>query len=312
MADFLGDSAKKQEYSELFEKGYAWTKANLFNGKYFFQKVNLEDQELVRHFDCLHYWNSEKGQLKYQIGEGCAIDQMLGQWHANICGLGDVFDPEQRRIALQNMWKNNWKPSLRNFANMWRVFALNDEKGTVICDYPEGSERPVISIPYSEECMTGFEYAFAGLLISEGFVEEGVEVVRAIRDRYDGAKRNPWNEIECGSNYARPMASFALLPIFSGFTFDMPNGRIGFSPVVSGDFRCFWSVGTGWGDFVRTETAYTLLLADGHVELKSIELGDVPCVKRVYADGKPVDFTQTCGVISFENICVRKELRIEL
>ena len=79
--------------------------------------------------------------------------------------------------------------------------------------------------------MHGFEYAFAGLLISEGMVEEGISVVKAIRDRYRGFNRNPWNEIECGSNYARSMASFALMPIFSGFQFAMQDRMLGFHPV---------------------------------------------------------------------------------
>lgn len=38
MAEFLGDNKKAQEYREVFDKGYQWTKENLFNGKYFIQK----------------------------------------------------------------------------------------------------------------------------------------------------------------------------------------------------------------------------------------------------------------------------------
>ena len=208
MAEYLDEYEKAADYRALFEKGYAYTKENLFNGKYFIQKVDLSRKEYTERFDCPNYWNEEQNQLKYQIADGSIIDQMLGQWHANLLGLGDIFDKEQRKTALENMIANNFKPSLREFANMWRVFALNDEGGTVICDYPEGSKKPVIPIPYCEECMTGFEYAFAGLLVSEGYLDEGIAVVRAIRDRYDGAKRNPWNEIECGNNYARAMASF--------------------------------------------------------------------------------------------------------
>ena len=70
--------------------------------------------------------------LKYQIANGSEIDQMLGQWHANLLGLGDIFDKEQRKTALASMLKNNFKPNLREFANMWRVFALNDEGGSII------------------------------------------------------------------------------------------------------------------------------------------------------------------------------------
>jgi hypothetical protein len=68
-----------------------------------------------------------------------------------------------------------------------------------------------IPILYSTETNTGFEYAFGGLLLAQGFIREGESVVKAIRDRYDGEKRNPWSEIECGHNYARSMASWNCL-----------------------------------------------------------------------------------------------------
>lgn len=312
MAEFLGDTDKKAEYTCLFEKGYAWTKENLFNGAYLYHKVDLKNKDYTEHFECPIYWNEEKGELKYQIGDGCEIDQMLGQWHANICGLGDIFDRKQRQTALRSMLKNNFKSSLRDFANMWRVFALNDEGGTVMCDYPDGSEKPIIPIPYCEECMTGFEYAFAGLLISEGLIDEGLTVIRAVRNRYDGEKRNPWNEIECGSNYARPMSSFALLPIFSGFEFDVPKKHIGFSPVISGDFRCMWNLGTGWGDFIKTEKEYRIVIASGTLELKSIVLKGIGSVKNICVDGKHIPFTQDGSYLLFENTEIKKEIKIEV
>ena len=312
MAEFLGENEKKKEYETIFQKGYEWTKNNLFNGEYFFHKIDLGNKKYSEEFGCPDYWNEEKQELKYQIGEGSIIDQMLGQWHANICGLGNVFDKTQIHTALKNMMKNNFKKSLREFANPWRVFALNDEAGTVICDYPDGSKKPIIPIPYCEECMTGFEYSFAGLLISEGFIDEGLEVVRAIRDRYDGEKRNPWNEIECGSNYARPMSSFALLPIFSGFEFDVPNKHMGFSPIVSGNFKCMWNLGCGWGDFIRCENKYRIIIADGTLVLKSITLGDIESVKSIQIDGKEISFTQKEDGLFFEESNIKKEVVIEV
>ena len=312
MADFLGDQPKRDEYARLFDKGYQWTKEHLFNGEYFFHKIDLKDKAYTEHFHCPDYWNGEKEELKYQIGDGCEIDQMLGQWHANLCGLGDIFDKQQRKTALKSMMQNNFKPSLREFANMWRVFALNDEAGAVICDYPKGSQKPVIPIPYCEECMTGFEYAFAGLLISEGLIDEGLRVVRAIRDRYDGEKRNPWNEMECGSNYARAMASFALLPIFAGFAFDLPRRFIGFSPVLAGDFRCFWSLGTGWGNYIKKEQQHKLVIKGGDLTLSSIRLGSLKSVRKVTVDGKEISFALRDGILSFEPVVIRKELKVEV
>jgi len=311
LASFAGDTAAGDQYQKLYLQGRQFTDEQLFNGEYYIQKVDLQDKTYCTHFACPEYWNEESGQLKYQIGEGCAIDQLLGQWHANLCGLGDIFDPVQRKTALKNMFGNNFKTSMREIANTWRIFAINDEAGAVICDYPAGKEKPDIPIAYCQECMTGFEYAFAGLLISEGFVQEGLMVIRAIRDRYDGKKRNLFNEIECGSQYARSMASFALLPIFSGFVYDLPNQHIGFAPVVSGDFRCLWAVGSGWGDFLRTEQVCRIVLKGGSLSLSSVQLAD-SCVKTVLADGKEIPFRQTDGQITFAPVTVNKELRFVL
>ena len=332
MADFFGETDKCKEYTELFEKGRAWTNEHLFNGKYFFQKVDLKDRSRIDHFNqtdfaneedlvdhvgianfgCDDYWNEETQEMKYQIGEGSEIDQMLGQWHANICGLGEIFDREKCHTALKSMMENNFKPSMREFTNMWRVFALNDEAGAIICDYPEGAEKPIIPIPYCEECMTGFEYSFAGLLISEGFIDDGLKVVRAIRDRYDGEKRNPWNEMECGSNYARAMASFALLPIFSGFTFDMPHKHIGFAPLLDGDFKTMWNLGCAWGDFIRTDKYIRITVADGSLALQSLALDNAASVRTMTVDGTEVPFTCEQNTLRFDAANIRKQIELTL
>lgn len=313
MACYLNDDAK-EKYKSLFDKGYEFTKDNLFNGKYYIQKIDIRDRSYVEKFQCENYWNSEKNQLKYQIGEGCEIDQLLGQFHANLCGLGDIFPVSQRRTALENMFKQLYKPSMREFTNAWRVFAVNDEGGAVMCDYSKDVERPIIPIPYSDECMTGFEYAFAGLLISEGYVEKGLKIVKSIRDRYDGKKRNPWNEIECGSNYARAMSSFALIPIFSGFEFDMPKKYIGFSPIIKSDFKCLWSVGNSWGDFILQGKEARIKIKGEPLTLSSIKIKGVsPSALEI--DGRKIEFTATKlengeALISFSPTNIKKQLKL--
>ena len=66
----------------------------------------------------------------------------------------------------------------------------------------------------------------------------GLDIVRAARDRHDGARRNPWNDIECGSYYARSMSAWQLVNAWSGLSADLVAGRIGFAPKAEGDFRC--------------------------------------------------------------------------
>jgi uncharacterized protein (DUF608 family) len=265
MAARLGDSAAAQEYSELFKRGKKWADKNLFNGEYYTQLVDLRDKSIMERFSqgeslfgdstMKAYWNEESGEIKYQIGEGCAIDQVLAQWHANLIGLGEIFDPGQVRKALEAIFKHNYKRSFRDFPNPCRIYSLNDEAGVVICDWPAGRKKPRVPAPYSQETMYGFEYQAAVHMIQEGMVEQGLEIIRIIRERFDGEKRNPWNEFECGSNYARSMASYALLNALSGFGFDMTRNRIGFKPVripgqtPNADFSCFWSLETGWGTY---------------------------------------------------------------
>lgn len=114
-----------------------------------------------------------------------------------------------------------------DYANACRIYAVNDERGLLICTWPKGP-GPKVPVPYADECMNGYEYQAACHMIYEGLLDEGLEVVEAVRHRYDGERRNPWNEFECGSNYARSMASYALLLALSGFVCDMTEGCLGF------------------------------------------------------------------------------------
>ena len=313
MADFLGDTQKAQEYLGIFDKGYRWTKENLFNGKYFTQKIDVTDKKITDRFDASDsYWNDEKKQIKYQICEGSAIDQMLAQWHADIIGLGDIFDKEQVLCALSEMMKNNFKGTMRDFVNPWRIFSLNDEAGTVICDYPDGTEKPKIPIPYCEETMTGFEYSFAGLLCSRGRIDDGLKVVKAVRDRFDGEKRNPWNEFECGSNYARSMASFALIPILSGFVFDIPNNHMGFNPYTTDNFKGIWSLADAWGDFEALDNTVKINVYEGKICLKSLGIAFCESVSSFKIDGKNVDFEFKNGIIYFKKTSILNSVEIKV
>ncbi|MBO4355939.1 MAG: hypothetical protein J5850_03680 [Clostridia bacterium] len=308
LAIAVGDNEKAAEYDQLFENGYRVTNEKLFNGQYYVQDVNLSDRTPLDRFGSPGYWNDEAGQIKYQIADGCEIDQLLGQWHANLCGLGDIFDPIQRKTALKNIMKNNYVASLRNYANMWRVFALNDEGGVLMCSYP--NDRPAIPIPYCDEFMTGFEYAFAGLLMSEGFYDDGYKVVKSIRDRYDGFKRNPYNEIECGGNYARAMASFALLPILSGMSYNLNAGEIGFDPLKKGDGCYFFSLGTGWGRFVISGKKAEIIVDEGYLKLSSVEIGGIGKVASLTVDGKETGFKQSGNRLFFDQVEIRNRLTV--
>ena len=311
MAKALGDSSRAELYAGLYEKGRKWTNENLFNGRYFFQKVEISDKSVIDRFEGTErYWNDEACEIKYQIADGCIIDQLLADWHGALIGADEVFDSDKKRIALESLYKYNFKTSMREIANMWRNFSLDDEAGTLICTYPEGASVPAIPIPYCEETMTGFEYALAGLMISEGYVDEGETMVKAVRDRYDGEKRNPWNEIECGNNYARSMASFALMPIYSGFSFDMTKKHVGFAPVYSKG-RYVFSVAESWGEVEFDEKRFTLSVLGNPLELCSLSVPNADRVTRVTLDGNEVDFSLEDGKILLDNVKICNALVLE-
>lgn len=314
MAKFLGEDPS--EYLALYEKARAFTNSELFNGEYFYHKVDLTDFSLLSRFSekdpmvVKNYWNEETGEIKYQIAEGCSIDQLTGQWHAALCGLGDLFDPDTQKIALQNMFRYNFKPTMREWVNLWRNYCINDEAGSVMCDYPAGYQQPKLPITYASETMHGFEYMFAGLLLSAGMKEEALKVIKAVRNRYQGHNRNPWNEMECGSNYARSMSSFALLPIYSGFHFDLPHHCIGFDPKTDSDFQCFFSLGSGWGTFWKKTNSCGVKLHYGDLELSEIRLPFAKNPTSLKIDGKAHPFSSENGILRFEKakICHSFEL----
>ncbi|MEA4823338.1 MAG: GH116 family glycosyl-hydrolase [Clostridiaceae bacterium] len=311
MARYTGDFDFAELCDTLYANGKNYLEERLFNGKWYIQNVDLTDKSIAERFDCVaSYWNEEAGELKYQICQGSSIDQLLAQYHAALCGLGDIFDPTHRKTALMNMFRHNFKPSMREYYNPCRVFCSNDEGGAVICDYPEGAYKPVVPIPYAEECMTGFEYAFAVLLCADGFVDEGLTVVRAIRDRYNGEKRNPYNEIECGSNYARSMASFALLPALEGFSVDLPAGKIGVHPRVDGPLRAFFSAGTAWGELTADADAVSLRILGGSLRLSGIACPALSDIAHLTADGQALAFTHMGDGAAFESVTLHDSLTV--
>jgi non-lysosomal glucosylceramidase len=306
MAEALGENAAKSTYLELYRKGREWVDQNLFNGEYFHQHINLQDSRFPI--------DKELGEIKYQVGEGCHIDQVIGQWHAHIVGLGYILDENKVKRSLESIYKYNFI-SMRDYANACRVYALNDEKGLVICTWPK-ENSPKVPIPYAEECMNGFEYQAACHMIYEGLTEQGMEVVKAIRDRYDGERRNPWNEFECGSNYARSMASYSLLLAFSGFQYDMVQGRIGFSPKIhQGEFRSFWSLHSGWGEFEWKNGSLELKLLWGYLDLSSFQSETIALnrVSQVSSGGQTVPFEQKEDILVFpDNILISENQTLKI
>ncbi len=277
MARALGDQASANEYHRLFEQGSRWIDANLFNGEYYIQKTGSIDADQVAKGLRVGMGAADLEHPTFQLGDGCLVDQLVGQYAASVAGLGPLLDRDHIRTCLQSIYKYNYKRSLAEHETVQRTFALNDEAGLVICDYSHG-QRPETPFPYFGELMTGFEYSTAALMLYEGMLPEGLEAIESVRRRYDGERRNPWDEAECGYYYARPMASWSALLALSGFRYDGVEQSVTAKPLISAErFACFWSAPSGWGTFAQSITdrsvTFSLDVAEGELACRSVALG---------------------------------------
>ncbi|MBO7742275.1 MAG: hypothetical protein J6S21_06940, partial [Victivallales bacterium] len=275
LADFMQDCEFAEKCRNIRQKGIAYLNSELFNGEFFYHKIDLKDKSLIENYDAdveTVYWSAERSEIKYQIGGGCGIDAVLAQTYADLYGLNRIFDRDKYRKNLQAIYKYNFKKSMREFTNLWRVYSLNDEGGTIICSWPKGG-KPAIPIPYNTETMTGFEWTFAVALATQKFTGRAYTVSRAIRQRFDGAKRNPYNEFECGSNYVRSLASYGMLAALSGFQYDRNAGMLGFDPKTGKTpFQSFWALGDIWGTYYQDNRRAVLTLLHGTFTLKELRL----------------------------------------
>ena len=269
MARAAGDPASAAVYRRLFESGRAWIDAHLFNGEFYIQEIRGVSQDQVAPALTGTMGSEDTRNPQYQVGGGCLVDQLVGQYMAEVVGLGPLVSPEHIRKTLASIYRYNYKRSLVNHNSVQRIFAVNDEAAIVICDYAK-AERPRIPFPYYAEVMTGFEYAAATHMLFAGMTREGIECIRNIRARYDGEKRNPWDEAECGHHYARAMAAWSGILALSGFRYH--GGERAITIKAAPDFRCFWSTATAWGTFHVTAAGVTLHVDHGTLECRTLTL----------------------------------------
>ena len=296
MARAVGDTSSANEYRKLFLQGSSWIDANLFNGSFYIQKIQgFPADKIAKNLRSdMGTGNTEKPE--YQVGEGCLIDQLVGQYLAQVAGLGSLVSQEHVQTTLKSIYKYNYKRSLENHVNVERTFALNDEAAMVICDYGT-AERPHIPFPYFGEVMTGFEHSTAALMLYSGMVDQGLECIHNIRSRYDGEKRNPWDEAECGHHYARAMASWSSVVALSGFQYDGTRASIVAAPrVPHREFNCFWSTGTAWGTFSYKPVAFngtrlTIQVLAGRLPCRSCEIVGTGSSSSVRSNGRSYPHT---------------------
>ncbi|MET1007096.1 MAG: GH116 family glycosyl-hydrolase [Propionibacteriaceae bacterium] len=278
LAVAAGDEGFADHCRKLFESGSRWIDENLFNGSYYRHLVKpvASVEEIAPGLRHQSMGSASTIDPDLQLGDGCLVDQLVGQYAATLAGLGDLLDPDHMATALRSVHSRNFQRSFTHHFNHMRSFVLGDEAGVVMATYDAG-KRPPRPFPYFNEVMTGFEYTAAVGLLQAGATAEGLEIIGAIRSRYDGRKRNPFDEAECGHHYARAMASWSALVAWNQISYSQPTGTLtvggstGGSPAPG---RYFWSTGSAYGTWEEgapgAAEVGTLRVLRGRVDLTAL------------------------------------------
>jgi hypothetical protein len=270
MADEMGDNEYAEHLRTLAERGRKYIEEKLFNGEYFIHEPDPEHPKSPGVFN------------------GCEYSQLLGQSWAYQVGLGQILDRGKVTTALKSLWKYNFSTDVGPFREVFkggRWYAMPGEGGLIACTWPYGGEEALTHgnrhfAGYLNECQAGYEYGATSLMMWHGLIYRALAHIRTVHDRYDGAKRNPWNEVECGSHYARSMASYGLFTGICGFEHHGPKGYIAFSPRLTPEnFRASFTSARGWGTFSQTRNGKTqtekIEVRAGKLRLKTLAF-DLP------------------------------------
>jgi uncharacterized protein (DUF608 family) len=282
MCEEMGDDEDGAAYRELAQRGAEYLDERLFNGRYYEQHVQwqgLRDTSFAEMIADVDARSSEVMRLlkkegpKYQYGKGCMSDGVIGQWMASTYGIETPLQRAHVRRHLRSIFAYNFRHDLTGHACLQRPgYAWGAEPGLLVCSWPRG-DKPTLPFVYSDEVWTGMEYHVAAHLIMEGGVAEGLTIVKAARSRYDGRTRNPWNEYECGSYYARAMSSYALLGALSGFGYSAVSRTLHFGPKPAGDrFRVFFSTAGAWGTVTLSRGRLTVRVTEGELAVDEVVL----------------------------------------
>lgn len=208
-----------------------------------------------------YLWNGEYFDLWFDPVSGLRDNAVMtagltGEWYLKVLlGLDYAVDKGKVVSMLRAIYRNNFKKG----------------EGLINASYP-GKPRPSLvgdlkyfngtGIPYSvsgqmDTPWTGIEIPVAIHMIWEGLVNEGLEILRSVHDRYVDYGLY-WNHVECDGHYFRPLVSLDIPNAIAGFRYIGRDKSITISPSIKTPIR---------GPVLAPGSVITLDYSDNEVKL---------------------------------------------
>lgn len=190
IAEKAGDSARRDKWNKLLEKGKKSLEEKLWNGEYY----NL--------------W-VDNGQTD----ESLMTNQLDGEWFLRMMGLDGNISDERIRGIIECIYRNNF----------------DAEQGLVNATVPENKKTTIHTYKncQAEAVWTGIGYAFSALALSVGN-REIADTVEASIHGNQLRLGYFWDHWECGHHYTRPMSGWSTLIAALGLSVDYENRKLSF------------------------------------------------------------------------------------
>lgn len=217
VAKELKDVEAYDRYCKVYDKAKETFESKLWNGSYY-RLYNASDKEGTK-------------------DEGCLTDQLVGIWANHFTSKKQILDKDRIKQSLQNIMKLSYK----------------EDYGLVNCRWPEDGFLHEVDkdcwVDQANTCWSGVELAFASFLIYQGFVEEGMKVIKNVDDRYRKSGMY-FDHIEFGGHYYRPMSAWGIINAVLGLVIE--KDHYSFSPKLKKDcIKLFFAFHEGNAHYVQ-------------------------------------------------------------
>ncbi len=253
MARILGDTTTEANYSLWLEKGKKSFERELWNG---------------------HYYQMARDIQTGTENTGILLAGTVGQWYADLCDLGDILPRDHVKLhneAAFHYCRQKTRPGMPY---------VNPDDGIAYINgfWPHGG-TPGGEGQWSGP-WTGIEYMFSSSLAFLGRTDLAVAVTTDVYNRYVH-QRAPWDHVECGEHYFRPLSVWTVLLALQGFRWDAVRRSLGFTPRISEtDHRSLFCTAAGWGEYFAmnsgTRRIHRIVHQAGKLALSEFTIGLTP------------------------------------